>query len=144
MPLLNRLTFWLSNSILLRAIISQAVEKLQLSAGPNIDSSGGGNGLGETSSLKCHESSLNGEQKNNTVQYFDEWEDPQTYIVALENIEAWIFNRIIESVWWQVKFSLFLSAVASAKFSHIEIFDNISFAVLVYPDSDSTYAACCY
>jgi hypothetical protein len=119
----------------LRAIVSQAVEKLQLSTGPNIDSSGGGNGLGETSSLKRHESSLHEEQKNSTVQYFDDWEDPQTYIVALENVEAWIFNRIIESVWWQVKFSLFLSAVASAKFFHIEIFYNsswlISFAVSV-------------
>ncbi|KAG7975363.1 hypothetical protein I3843_06G094100 [Carya illinoinensis] len=82
-----RLTFWLSNSILLRAIISQAIEKLQLSAGRNTCSN--------------EESSLHVEQNNNAVEYFEDWEDPQTLIVALENIEAWIFCRIIESVWWQ-------------------------------------------
>ena len=81
---LNRLTFWLSNSILLRAIVSQAVEKLQLSAGPNISSSSGGNGLGKKYSLKQRQSSLLKEQKNNTVEYFEDWEDPQTFIVALE------------------------------------------------------------
>ncbi|KAG6712576.1 hypothetical protein I3842_05G110300 [Carya illinoinensis] len=96
-----RLTFWLSNSILLRAIVSQAVDKLQLCAGPNTPSGGDGNGLGEKSSLNCQESSLHPEQKNNTEEYFDDWEDPQTFIVALENVEAWIFSRIIESVWWQ-------------------------------------------
>lgn len=102
------MTFWLSNSILLRAIVSQAIDKLQLSAGPNTSGSGDGNGLGEKSSLNCQESSLHLEQKNNTEEYFDDWEDPQTFLVALENVEAWIFSRIIESVWWQVKFSLFL------------------------------------
>ncbi|XP_041011911.1 uncharacterized protein LOC121255593 isoform X1 [Juglans microcarpa x Juglans regia] len=96
-----RLTFWLSNSILLRAIVSQAVDKLQLCAGPNTSRSGDGNGLGEKSSPNCQESSLHLEQKNNTAEYFDDWEDPQTFIVALENVEAWIFSRIIESVWWQ-------------------------------------------
>nr|XP_023903191.1 uncharacterized protein LOC112015061 [Quercus suber]POE46687.1 hypothetical protein CFP56_65725 [Quercus suber] len=96
-----RLTFWLSNSILLRAIISQAVDKLQLSAGPNISSRGGGNGLGERSSLKQRQPTLLVEKKNNAVEYFDDWEDPQTFIVALENVETWIFNRITESVWWQ-------------------------------------------
>ena len=105
-PFLNRLTFWLSNSILLRAIISQAVDKLQLSAGPNVSSRGGGKGLGERSSLKQCQSSLLVEKKNNAVEYFDDWEDPQTFVVALENVETWIFNRITESVWWQVKFSL--------------------------------------
>ncbi|KAF5449380.1 hypothetical protein F2P56_029831, partial [Juglans regia] len=96
-----RLTFWLSNSILLRAIVSQAVDKLQLCAGPNTSRSGDGNGLGEKSSPNCQEPSLHLEQKNNTEEYFDDWEDPQTFIVALENVEAWIFSRIIESVWWQ-------------------------------------------
>ncbi|GAV87826.1 NT-C2 domain-containing protein [Cephalotus follicularis] len=66
-----RLTFWLSNSIVLRAIVSQAVEKLQ-------------------------EVSAELSTKNN-----DDWVDPQTFVVALEKVEAWIFSRIVESVWWQ-------------------------------------------
>ncbi|KAM7259293.1 hypothetical protein ACFE04_015034 [Oxalis oulophora] len=65
----TRLTYWLSNSIGLRAIMSQAIESLHFSAQP----------------------------PSNT----DEWEDPQTFLVALEKFEAWIFSRVVESVWWQ-------------------------------------------
>ncbi|CAL1354914.1 unnamed protein product [Linum trigynum] len=72
-----RLTFWLSNSIVLRAIVSQAVEKLNLAP--------------RTSPSK--------EAKANNV--LDEWENPRTFITALEKVEAWIFSRIVESVWWQ-------------------------------------------
>ncbi|MBA0689096.1 hypothetical protein Goari_006840, partial [Gossypium aridum] len=61
-----RLTFWLSNSIVLRAIVSNATGGIQL----------------------CSES-------------FEEWVDPQTFLLALEKFETWIFSRIIESVWWQ-------------------------------------------
>lgn len=35
----------------------------------------------------------------------DNWEEPSTFIAALEKVEAWIFVRIIESIWWQVIFS---------------------------------------
>lgn len=31
------------------------------------------------------------------------WEDPCTFISMLEKIEGWIFSRIIESIWWQVR-----------------------------------------
>nr|CAD1837028.1 unnamed protein product [Ananas comosus var. bracteatus] len=32
---------------------------------------------------------------------FADWEDPNTFIAALEKIEIWIFSRLVESVWWQ-------------------------------------------
>ena len=32
----------------------------------------------------------------------DDWEDPLTFIMALEKLEAWIFFRIVEGLWWQV------------------------------------------
>ena len=83
----DRLTFWLSNSIVLRAIVSHAVVEMPL---PSSVNGGSRNGC------------------NNTLESSDDWEDPQTFILVLEKIEAWIFSRIIESVWWQVKSYFFL------------------------------------
>ncbi|XP_010243037.1 PREDICTED: uncharacterized protein LOC104587214 isoform X2 [Nelumbo nucifera] len=104
---LIRLTFWLSNSVVLRAIISQVVGESQLSicADPQIEANGGKMGNEKKSSpLKWNESSLN--KKEKFVFFFsndfDDWEDPHTFVTALEKVEAWIFSRIIESVWWQV------------------------------------------
>lgn len=82
-----RLTFWLSNSIVLRAIVSQAVAEMPLSAGPSTRSGGSRNRYNKEENI-ARESS-------------DDWEDPQTFILVLEKIEGWIFSRIIESVWWQ-------------------------------------------
>lgn len=73
-----RLTFWLSNSVMLRGIVFQTVgESLLLDA----------------RSTRKH--------KHGYKKVPDDWRDPQTFIVALEKIEAWMFSRIIESVWWQ-------------------------------------------
>ncbi|CBI27581.3 unnamed protein product, partial [Vitis vinifera] len=82
-----RLTFWLSNSIVLRATVSQAVVEMPLSAGPSTRSGGGRNRYNK--------------EENNARESSDDWEDPQTFILVLEKIEGWIFSRIIESVWWQ-------------------------------------------
>ncbi|KAL4570119.1 hypothetical protein LXL04_025770 [Taraxacum kok-saghyz] len=60
-----RLTFWLSNSVMLRAIISQQTVK------------------------------------KSSIKLPDDWRDPQTFMIALEKVESWMFSRIIESVWWQ-------------------------------------------
>lgn len=90
-----RLTFWLSNSIVLRAIVSQAVKKLQLAAAPSINNNGGQKGWQESSPYE--------EEETNERESSDEWEKPQTYLAALEKVESWIFSRIVESVWWQVK-----------------------------------------
>ncbi|VFQ71475.1 unnamed protein product [Cuscuta campestris] len=64
-----RLTFWLSNTIMLRAIVSQtAVETVD---------------------------------KNRPCKEHINWGDMETFTLALEQVEAWIFSRIVESLWWQ-------------------------------------------
>lgn len=99
-----RLTFWLSNSVVLRAIIKEAAGNLHhlVSAGPHIEINGVRKKAdSKSSSLKWESSPKMKENKFGTN--FGDWEDPQTFTTALEKIEAWIFSRIIESVWWQVK-----------------------------------------
>lgn len=99
-----RLTFWLSNSVVLRAIISQAIgdEVLSVSGGQNIERNGNGKGNKITSSLKWKESSSRRKENKNVI-YGDlgDLEDPHAFTSALERVEAWIFSRIVESIWWQ-------------------------------------------
>ncbi|KAK7344041.1 hypothetical protein VNO77_13260 [Canavalia gladiata] len=94
-----RLTFWFSNIILLRAIVSKQVE----SDGPCISSEcdGAGNTLHE-------------EERDKTDEDFHSWEDPETFLFALEKVEAWIFSRIVESVWWQTLTPYMQSAAAKS------------------------------
>ncbi|PSR87496.1 Myosin-H heavy chain like [Actinidia chinensis var. chinensis] len=99
-----RLTFWLSNVVVLRAIISQASAKQQLprSAGHLLEKPGGGKGKHKKSSpLKWKEPSPSKETKGALCESFEDWDDPHTFTSALERIEAWIYSRIIESLWWQ-------------------------------------------
>ncbi|XP_057482273.1 uncharacterized protein LOC130769110 isoform X2 [Actinidia eriantha] len=99
-----RLTFWLSNAVVLRAIISQASAKQQLprSAGHLLEKPGGGKGNHKKSSpLKWKEPSPSKEMKGALCESFENWDDPHTFTSALERIEAWIYSRIIESLWWQ-------------------------------------------
>lgn len=91
---LCRLTFWLSNSIMLRAIVRKTVGELQLSDEPCIKSS-----IGKNES--------NG--KGKSTEELDDLEDLDTFTTALEKVEAWIFSRIVESVWWQVIFWAFFT-----------------------------------
>lgn len=74
----NRLTFWLSNCVVLRAIIHKTIEKEK------------GNNETESTVKWRKESSLK------------EWEDPRMVTSVLEKVESWIFSRVIESIWWQV------------------------------------------
>lgn len=46
--------------------------------------------------------------RQNIMQMPDDWRETGTLLAALEKIECWIFSRIVESVWWQVKFTLLL------------------------------------
>lgn len=41
-------------------------------------------------------------EKFSFSESFGDWDDPATFISALEKVESWIFSRIIEYVWWQV------------------------------------------
>jgi hypothetical protein len=53
-------------------------------------------------------SNSNGKHARHTItQLPDDWQETATVLAALEKIESWIFSRIVESVWWQVKGSLY-------------------------------------
>ncbi|KAJ9683278.1 hypothetical protein PVL29_019038 [Vitis rotundifolia] len=98
-----RLTFWLSNAVVLRAIISQAIgiPRQKLSAGSSNERNGIGKGnYQRLSPLKWKESPPSSKENKNASSLGD-WKDPYTLMSALEKLEAWIFSRIIESVWWQ-------------------------------------------
>eukprot|EP00268_Persea_americana_P064193 TRINITY_DN841_c0_g1_i1.p1 TRINITY_DN841_c0_g1~~TRINITY_DN841_c0_g1_i1.p1 ORF type:complete len:1154 (-),score=289.59 TRINITY_DN841_c0_g1_i1:304-3765(-) len=123
-----RLTFWLSNSVVLRAIITEAAGDLHqpVSAGPHIEI----NGVAKRAESKL--SSLKwGPGPNKKEQKFainvDDWEDPQTFTTALEKIEAWIFSRIIESVWWQTLTPHMQSATQVGSEDKLGSFSRISY-----------------
>ncbi|KAM0940031.1 putative NT-type C2 domain, nucleoporin [Dioscorea sansibarensis] len=91
-----RLTFWLSNSVMLRAIIVQEFRNEDL-----LDSANGSNRVHKKKSSLRWESTSWKNEKFPVAREVDEWEVPSTFTSALERIEAWIFSRIIESIWWQ-------------------------------------------
>lgn len=94
-----RLSFWLSNCVVLRAIVTE-----------NSKQSGVGNGINaadynsKTTPRKNSASmweSLNRKKGKLLAPEFDNWEDSDTFIAALKKIESWIFSRIVECIWWQ-------------------------------------------
>ncbi|KAI8533437.1 hypothetical protein RHMOL_Rhmol10G0010200 [Rhododendron molle] len=112
----SRLTFWLSNSVVLRAIITRAFAEHQLpfSAGHFPERPVGEKGnRKKLSPLKWKESSPSNKTKGTLCGSFDDWDDPCKFASALEKIEAWIFSRIVESVWWQTLTPHMQSAAAS-------------------------------
>ncbi|KAK4760275.1 hypothetical protein SAY87_005168 [Trapa incisa] len=92
-----RLTYWLSNSIVLRAVISKKVENMEFPSSPVIskERSNAIKGSIKLSPLKWESSPI---KKGSDSSDF---ERPQFLISALEKVEAWIFSRTIESIWWQ-------------------------------------------
>ncbi|CAK9145478.1 unnamed protein product [Ilex paraguariensis] len=111
-----RLTFWLSNSIVLRAIMSQAFGERQapLSAGSFVKRNGDWNENKKKNFPLKWGCSPNKETRSALHGSSDDWEDPHTFTIALEKIEAWIFSRIIESIWWQTLTPHMQSAAAKA------------------------------
>ncbi|KAK3183774.1 hypothetical protein Dsin_031060 [Dipteronia sinensis] len=96
----SRLTFWLSNSVVLRAIISQANRGMELQ--PEEKNSGRRGNIKISSPLKWKEPSPSKkENRNGKHGSVGEWEEPHAFSSALEKVEAWIFSRIVESIWWQ-------------------------------------------
>lgn len=106
-----RLTYWLSNTVVLRAIIEQ---QLPLYAGPLIETPSGRIGSHKKASPIRWEASKIIENINSFSGNFDDWDDPQTFTSALRRIEAWIFSRVIESIWWQTLTPHMQSAAAKA------------------------------
>lgn len=103
----HRLTFWLSNSVVLRAILSQAFDNqtLSLSGAHSCEATTSNKGKKEKlSALRWRDSysSLSKETRGALHQNVEKWEDFNTFTSALQSIETWIFSRIVESIWWQV------------------------------------------
>ncbi|KAF8395871.1 hypothetical protein HHK36_019826 [Tetracentron sinense] len=100
-----RLTFWLSNTVVLREIISQAFGNSCHSSpiAGIAESNGGGKKSEVKSSLLKWKGSSGSKQVNNPgfLQFVDDWKETRTFTTALEKVESWIFSRIVESVWWQ-------------------------------------------
>lgn len=92
-----RLTFWLSNTVVLREIISQAFgvsRQLSPTGFTKLDVNG--------KFIKGNASPFSGStQVNKTIQQFEDWQETSTFTTALAKVEAWIFCRVVESVWWQ-------------------------------------------
>ncbi|XP_027923187.1 uncharacterized protein LOC114181061 isoform X2 [Vigna unguiculata] len=99
-----RLTFWLSNSIALRTIISRTVKDpsnpVKSGRRKKTEEEGYGN---LTASLRV-KGLYPRKNENAALGYggFGNWDDPQVLLLALEKVEAWIFSRIVESIWWQI------------------------------------------
>ncbi|TKY62580.1 hypothetical protein E2542_SST12438 [Spatholobus suberectus] len=99
----SRLTFWLSNTIVLREIISQAFgNSCQASPLKRLAESNGAGKRndGKSMALKWKGSS-NGKPGNGFMPLIEDWQETGTFTFALERVESWIFSRIVESVWWQ-------------------------------------------
>jgi len=99
-----RLTFWWSNTVVLREIVSQTFESSQLS--PQAFRSNGSNGVRKNQRLPSPQKmrdSLNkqGGGKLSHKQNLNDWEETHTLTTALQKVELWIYGRVIESVWWQ-------------------------------------------
>lgn len=98
-----RLTFWLSNTIVLREIISQAFGSSRHSSPlARLAESNGGSkkSEGKPTALKWKGGS-GSKQVNGFMQFADDWQETGTFTAALERVESWIFSRVVESVWWQ-------------------------------------------
>lgn len=73
------------------------------SDGPSTTGNGIGTRVNERVPSKLSGSlSRNDESTDNSVENSEHWDDLQTFTGLLEKFEAWIFSRIVESVWWQV------------------------------------------
>ncbi|KAL1211255.1 hypothetical protein V5N11_023287 [Cardamine amara subsp. amara] len=108
-----RLTFWLSNTIILRAIVSDinAEEELPVSAGPGPRRQKVETEPVKRSSLRWTDSALS----KKDIASFGAWDDPATFIKALEKVEAWIFSRVVESIWWQTLTPRMQASAASTR-----------------------------
>ncbi|KAL5224479.1 hypothetical protein ABZP36_011118 [Zizania latifolia] len=93
-----RLSFWLSNCVVLRAIVSETSKQ---SNGNAINTTNYGSKTAPRMNSASMWESLNRKKGKLLSPEFDNWEDVDTFIVALKKIESWIFSRIVESIWWQ-------------------------------------------
>nr|AFV66580.1 LSG [Saccharum hybrid cultivar] len=96
----SRLTFWLSNTVVLREIIVQTFG-ISHQFTPSITTM---NMNGATKKLDGKSMKMlwrNNSSHAKTGGMPDDWQETSTLLAALEKIESWIFSRIVETVWWQ-------------------------------------------
>ncbi|XP_054802367.1 uncharacterized protein LOC129306060 [Prosopis cineraria] len=100
-----RLTFWLSNIIVLRTIVCQTSKEMVQSvfAESSVKRKSEGERNGKTTNSLRWKGSSPGENENTAPELrgFGNWDEPHVFTSALEKVEAWIFSRIVESIWWQ-------------------------------------------
>lgn len=94
-----RLSFWLSNCVVLRAIVAET--SMQSSAADGINSGDYNSKMTYRKNSAPMWESLNRKKGKLLSPEFDNWEDVDTFINALKKIESWIFSRIVETLWWQ-------------------------------------------
>ncbi|XVF56075.1 hypothetical protein PTKIN_Ptkin06aG0087600 [Pterospermum kingtungense] len=99
----SRLTFWLSNTIVLREIISLAFgNSCNSSSLTRLAEFNSNNKRSEVKSTTLKwKGGAGTKQENGFVQLVEDWQETGTFTSALEKVESWIFSRIVESVWWQ-------------------------------------------
>ncbi|ONL94075.1 hypothetical protein ZEAMMB73_Zm00001d027834 [Zea mays] len=105
----SRLTFWLSNTVVLREIIVQTfgISHQFTPSMMNLSMNGGAKKLDGKSMTMLWRNSYNGMQaKFAARQMPDDWQETSTLLATLEKIESWIFSRIVETIWWQVNVCL--------------------------------------
>ncbi|TVU51511.1 hypothetical protein EJB05_02943 [Eragrostis curvula] len=94
-----RLSFWLSNCVVLRAMVTETSMQSGTANGIN------GSDYNSKTTYKKNSASmwesLNRKKGKILSPEFDNWEDIDTFIAALKKIESWIFSRIVETLWWQ-------------------------------------------
>ncbi|KAJ1290172.1 hypothetical protein BS78_02G223200 [Paspalum vaginatum] len=100
----SRLTFWLSNTVVLREIIAQTFGTSQQPRPVMKVFSTNGNAKKpdrNVAPMRWKSNSNGNYASPNIMQLPDDWRETSTLLAALEKIESWIFSRIVESVWWQ-------------------------------------------
>ncbi|KAL6905866.1 hypothetical protein ACP4OV_003467 [Aristida adscensionis] len=94
-----RLSFWLSNCVVLRAIVTETSKQSGTTNGINSADYNSKTTYRKNSASMWE--SLNRKKGKILSPEFDNWEDVDTFIAALKKIESWIFSRIVETLWWQ-------------------------------------------
>ncbi|CAL5013391.1 unnamed protein product [Urochloa decumbens] len=99
----SRLTFWLSNTVVLREIIAQTLGISRVTPTTStMNGNVGAKNLDGKPTTMLWRSSSNGKQaKLAAMQMPDDWQETSTLLASLEKIESWIFSRIVDTVWWQ-------------------------------------------
>ncbi|XP_062204150.1 uncharacterized protein LOC133906303 [Phragmites australis] len=94
-----RLSFWLSNCVVLRAIVTETSKQSGTANGINSADYNSKTTYRKNSASMWE--SLNRNKGKLLSPEFDNWEDNDTFIAALKKIESWIFSQIVETLWWQ-------------------------------------------